>query len=108
MAKMDASEIAEAKAIAIRAIADAEALAIRTVANAYKGLDSQAVQATVLERLAAQGVQKVKEISDKTTVTFVPEGFAGVSPIDLAAIRHMQGAPQKGSNVRLFEESKRC
>jgi len=101
-------KIAEAKAIAIRAIADAEALAIRTVANAYKGLDSQAVQATVLERLAAQGVQKVKEISDKTTVTFVPEGFAGVSPIDLAAIRHMQGAPQKGSNVRLFEESKRC
>mmetsp|Transcript_3148 Transcript_3148/g.6166 ORF Transcript_3148/g.6166 Transcript_3148/m.6166 type:complete len:538 (-) Transcript_3148:381-1994(-) len=82
-------KIAEAKAKAIRAIAEAEAKAIRTVAEAYKGLDAQAVQATVLERLAAQGVEKVKSISSKSTATFLPEGFSGVSPLDLAALKHL-------------------
>ncbi|GAB5369088.1 hypothetical protein AAMO2058_001375300 [Amorphochlora amoebiformis] len=88
-------KMAVAKAKAIRAIAEAEAAAIRTVANAYKGLDQQSIQATVLERLAAQGVQKVKEISDKTTVTFVPEGFSGMNSIDLAALRRISPASQQ-------------
>eukprot|EP00466_Bigelowiella_natans_P019056 jgi/Bigna1/127687/aug1.5_g2395 len=83
-------KLAFARAKAIKTIAEAEAAAIRTVANSYKGLEAQAVHATLLERLAAQGVQKVKEISDKSTVTFVPEGFSGVNPLDLAALKHMQ------------------
>ena len=78
----------KAKINEIKYVSEAELEETKKKASLYKGIDPNVLKFILTENMGLLDVEKIKQITDKTTATFVPENFrSNMTPFDLSTLK---------------------